>query len=339
MAVPTVAQLFGHDNSEVSESTLEDVFGGLHEGPFENVDSECEVVADSPASMNVEVGTGTFCAGGVFGKISAAGDLLHDASHATLDRIDRIILKRDNTNDVVTVEVLKGDEYSAGNAVPPTLTQDATTYEISLAQVLIAATITTLSTSDITDERHDYNVCGWSTGKQRRGIEILNRNLDTVQALDTVAVTTLYTFTIPKAALGGSGGLRLTISGVYFNNSGAGRDIIMQGLLGSTVGLDIGFTGIAADANFRKWRLEILIMNSAANAQKWLSELTMSPPAAADTASWSTTITHHKALAVDTSAEDTSDEIDILFRVQHSADDPSLTCRKEMVVLELLPPV
>jgi hypothetical protein len=68
------------------------------------------------------------------------------------DRIDRIVLRLDTvTNLKISVEVLEGTP--AGSPSAPSLTQTASTYEISLAQVLVEAGVTSVADAKITDER------------------------------------------------------------------------------------------------------------------------------------------------------------------------------------------
>jgi len=70
------------------------------------------------------------------------------------DRIDRIVLRLDTTTELeITAEVLEGTP--AGEPIAPTLTQTDAIYEISLAQVLVGAAVTSIADADITDER-DY---------------------------------------------------------------------------------------------------------------------------------------------------------------------------------------
>jgi hypothetical protein len=62
-------------------------------------------------------------------------------------------------NSEIALAVLKGVDMAAGTSTPTALTQDATTWEISLATVLVAAAVTAIYTADITDERRSA-YCG-----------------------------------------------------------------------------------------------------------------------------------------------------------------------------------
>lgn len=86
-----------------------------------------------------------------------------DAADSTLNRIDRIIVEWKTTNyvDYPEVKVLKGSLSSTATA--PSLTNNSTVRQISLAQVFVAAGTTAITASMVTDERLDASVCGLVT--------------------------------------------------------------------------------------------------------------------------------------------------------------------------------
>lgn len=86
--------------------------------------------------------------------------LTHDVADGTLGRIDRIVVTWETTNYVAlpTISVLKGKPSSS--PVAPTLTNNTTQRQISLAKVSIPAGTVSLSASMITDERLNESVCG-----------------------------------------------------------------------------------------------------------------------------------------------------------------------------------
>lgn len=79
--------------------------------------------------------------------------LNHDAAEATLNRIDRIVLRLDKSaeNRFVRVFVKKGTASSS--PIAPSLQRDEFVYEISLALVQIVAGRSYITQSQITDER------------------------------------------------------------------------------------------------------------------------------------------------------------------------------------------
>lgn len=86
-----------------------------------------------------------------------------DMADATLDRIDRVIVEWQTTNYVALpeVKILKGALSSSPAA--PALTNNGTLRQISLARVSVAAGVTAITASMITDERLDPAVCGLVT--------------------------------------------------------------------------------------------------------------------------------------------------------------------------------
>jgi len=81
-------------------------------------------------------------------------------------RIDRVVLRVDYTDRLVSAEILQGTP--AVSPVAPSLTRDDSVYELSLAQVLLINGYTTILDSDIADERLDEAVCGYckTTGQK-----------------------------------------------------------------------------------------------------------------------------------------------------------------------------
>ena len=158
-------ELFGLDASTVSEANFATVFGNLLEGVFLGISTECRVDASAPAAMTVEVSTGTFITGGVFGRVSATETLVIGAAPgAGNERIDRVVLRRDTGTDTLTLVILAGVPAGIGAAVPTALTR-AAIYEISLAQVYVGPVVVAINAEDITDERGEPALCGYVSGK------------------------------------------------------------------------------------------------------------------------------------------------------------------------------
>ncbi|MBA7475302.1 hypothetical protein ES707_10668 [subsurface metagenome] len=121
-------------------------------GVFSGILNELEVVECDPVALAIRIKTGWAYVHGFWYHNTA----LLTKSLATADpdnpRIDRIILRLDTvTNFKISAEVLTGTP--AAEPSPPELTQTDTTYEISLAQVLVGANVTSVSNANITDER------------------------------------------------------------------------------------------------------------------------------------------------------------------------------------------
>lgn len=87
-----------------------------------------------------------------------------DTADGALDRIDRIIVEWKTTNyvDLPEIKVLKGGK--ASNPTAPSLTNNSTVRQLSLARVYVAAGTTAITSAMITDERLDPSVCGLVSG-------------------------------------------------------------------------------------------------------------------------------------------------------------------------------
>ena len=158
-------ELFGLDASDVSEANFATVFGNLLEGVFLGSNNECRVDVSAPAAMTVEVSTGVFITGGVFGRVSAQETLIIGvAPGAGNERIDRVVLRRDQATNTLTLAILPGIPAGIGAAVPLPLTRNGI-YEISLAQVYVGPVVVAINPEDITDERGEPAICGYVSGK------------------------------------------------------------------------------------------------------------------------------------------------------------------------------
>jgi hypothetical protein len=133
-------------------SEFAEYFSNILTNGYVNVTSnELKVVQDS--GMDIEVNAGFAYINGRLYSNSAALSLTIETADAVNPRIDRIILRLDlNTaNRYIKAFVLKGT--AAASPTAAALTQDATIYEISLAQIAVAAGATSIITANITDER------------------------------------------------------------------------------------------------------------------------------------------------------------------------------------------
>jgi hypothetical protein len=117
------------------------------------------VFGDS-TGMQVKIYAGRAVAKGVFAKIPAASltagthyILDVTAAHATLQRIDRVIVRFDLTTGSATLRMLNGTPAAAGSAVPAALTNTATNRDVQLAIVIVDAAATTIAPADVVDKR------------------------------------------------------------------------------------------------------------------------------------------------------------------------------------------
>lgn len=120
------------------------------------------VAAMDPASMNVTVATGAAFVQGRMFEVHTAGETLAiGAADPTNPRIDRIVVKLDNSSAVRSASLAVKAGTPAASPTPPALQRDGTVWELSLAQVYVAAGATSISAGNITDERSSETVCGY----------------------------------------------------------------------------------------------------------------------------------------------------------------------------------
>lgn len=111
-----------------------------------------QVTEYSPPNMSVDAHPGAALVDGCAYWNTAVVNLAISPSHPTLNRIDRVILRLDNTAQTVRLAVKTGTE--SASPTPPTLQTDRSPYfEIPLYQVYVAATVTAIENDDLTDER------------------------------------------------------------------------------------------------------------------------------------------------------------------------------------------
>ena len=82
-----------------------------------------------------------------------------DPASGVYDRIDTIVLRRDNTNRQVSIEYVKGTASIDPQPVAPERTSDI--FELVLAEILVGTGVTEVTQSVITDKRPDTDVCGY----------------------------------------------------------------------------------------------------------------------------------------------------------------------------------
>lgn len=169
-------------------------------------------------------------------------------------------------------------------------------------------------------------------------MEILDRDLSQIEVVDDTAETSIYSHSIDANILGATGGIRLTLGGDYLNNSGSTRGLILRVKLGATTALLSNSFNSLVSADRRQWSLMVLFLNSAAAVQKWNASFVMSRAAAA-TFSIGAAVTDDGRIGagVADSTEDTTGALVLDVTIDHSVAHASLSLRKELALLELIP--
>ena len=90
--------------------------------------------------------------------------LTHEPS-GTADRIDRVVVRLENDQSArrMGIRLLTGTPSAIPQ--PPALTRNAQVWELSLAQVRVRASATTIASEDVTDERGDAQACGYAVSR------------------------------------------------------------------------------------------------------------------------------------------------------------------------------
>ena len=118
-----------------------------------------QVSAQSTPDMTVQVSAGYANLNGKLGYWDDTNTLELATASGVYSRYDTIVLRRDNTNRTVSIEVVTGTASSNPQPTAPTRTADI--FELVLAEILVVAGATEITGSRITDKRPDTDVCGY----------------------------------------------------------------------------------------------------------------------------------------------------------------------------------
>jgi hypothetical protein len=114
-----------------------------------------DVLQTIPPSTSVRLMTGAAMVQNVI-AFNDAIETLNIAANPSADtRIDTIVLRKDNTARTVRAAVLQGTPSAV--PVPPTLTQDSTTWEIAIADITLAPSYTSITNANIQPRIHLAN--------------------------------------------------------------------------------------------------------------------------------------------------------------------------------------
>jgi hypothetical protein len=112
--------------------------------------------------MEIVIGTGAaWVQGRLYTITDAAKVIAIPAADATLDRIDRVVIRLDLNIDARNITTLIKQGIPGTTPVPPSLQRDQYTWELSLYQYLIPAAANQIDQLIFTDERPDDILCGW----------------------------------------------------------------------------------------------------------------------------------------------------------------------------------
>ena len=123
--------------------------------------NELRITVAYPPAMKIVVSTGTAIINGRFCENDTAFPLNITAANASNPRIDRVVVRLSAvTNRTIDIVVKAGTPASSPAA--PALTRTSDVYEVSLASIAVGAGVSSIITANITDERGDPSVCGYT---------------------------------------------------------------------------------------------------------------------------------------------------------------------------------
>ena len=129
-------------------------------GVFPVPSNNLQVVAGSGMAVTVKAGKAWI--NGYFYYNTGDLSVTLPTADGILNRIDRIVVRWDLTERIISV-VVKSSTPSA-SPIAPQLQRDADAYELCLADVLTGAGVTAISQANITDRRLDGALCGVVAG-------------------------------------------------------------------------------------------------------------------------------------------------------------------------------
>lgn len=110
--------------------------------------------------MRTYVDAGKAAIEGYFYENTSALYLAHALPEASLDRIDRIVLRLDTRNQSRFIRLFVVQGQSSATPVAPALQRDEYIFELCLAEIRVRANTSTLVPADLVDKRLDESLCG-----------------------------------------------------------------------------------------------------------------------------------------------------------------------------------
>lgn len=153
----------GGDRKYNAEDMSQYFRGLITHGVLQNFGGKFMVVENGGMSVKVKTGRAYF-SDGKWMENTAEINLELEPGAVNVNRIDRIVLRKDNTNSVRDCSIIIKKGTAALEPVAPTLQNDEYVQELSLCQIKIKARVESISQADITDERPNTELCGFVHG-------------------------------------------------------------------------------------------------------------------------------------------------------------------------------
>lgn len=145
---------------------------GLNTGVMRGIGSEFIVTQRAAgANMSVDIAAGECRIRGHVGILTTVpANLGIDANPTGNGRIDLIVLVLDASGNTMYLDVVKGTP--AASPAVPALTQTSVLYQISIAQIAVAAGAVSIVTANITDVRQWANATRWGLKWGISGVQV-----------------------------------------------------------------------------------------------------------------------------------------------------------------------
>lgn len=128
-------------------------------GVIGDIENELLVAPQGTPNKTVKINTGAILIQGVIRIVDEVINLSFADNTSGSTRVDRVVARLNLTNDVRKLDFAVVQGSPGGGA--PDLTQTSSIYELSLAKVTLANGYSTITASEITDERLDETLCGY----------------------------------------------------------------------------------------------------------------------------------------------------------------------------------
>ena len=131
-------------------------------GVYPDPSTGLQVKANAVPNMGVSISAGNGWINGYYITLDAAESRSITTANATLSRIDSVVIGLNYTTRSITLYVKTG--APSANPIAPALTRNTSTWELELAQILVAAGAANITQSAITDMRSNKSRCGIVSG-------------------------------------------------------------------------------------------------------------------------------------------------------------------------------
>lgn len=185
--------------------------------------SELAPFGDSSGRF-VKVSSGQAWLQGTVFRSDAVEALAIAANGSGQARIDRLVVRLNRTSYIADFTILQGTP--AASPAVPAISRDAQYYDLALAQVAVANGASTITAGNVTDERGNTAVCGFTgaLSGSKQWIQAAERVSSNVQTSSDTNFTTLQNMAATLITTGGD--LYISFRGVFSHSiAGAGIEL------------------------------------------------------------------------------------------------------------------